>query len=116
MLLKFRSIFVHLLFLITILFLSTSCSNPDFEYTIETKLNPYRISPLTAILQIKAEKPCRASIKVLGETPIEQSFEIYADNLSIPVVGLYPNKTNNVVVNLKFEGGEIVDSGWSEIG
>lgn len=110
MLLKFRSIFVHLLFLITILFLSTSCSNPDFEYTIETKLNPYRISPLTAILQIKAEKPCRASIKVLGETPIEQSFEIYADNLSIPVVGLYPNKTNNVVVNLKFEGGEIVDT------
>ncbi len=110
MFLKFRSIFISFLCLIFTLFILTSCSDSDFEYTIEAKLNPNRISPLTALLQITAEKPCRVSIKVLGETPIEQSFEKFADNLSIPVVGLYPNKTNNVVVNLKFDGGEIVDT------
>ena len=72
--------------------------------------HPFRISPLTALLQINANKPCRASIKVLGETPIEQSFDLYADSLSIPVVGLYPNTTNKIVVILKFEGGEIIDT------
>ena len=110
MLLKFRITRFPFLCLFFVLLISFSCSNSDFEYTIETRLNPYRISPLTALLQIKAEKPCRVSIKVLGETPIEQSFELYANNLSVPVVGLYPNTTNNVVVTLKFKGGEIVDT------
>jgi len=41
---------------------------------------------------------------------VEQSFETYAKNLDIPVVGLYPNRTNEVVVTLKFEGGEVTDT------
>jgi len=108
--LKFPSTFVYFFFLVFVLLVSAGCSNSNFEYNIETKLNPFRISPLTALLQINADKPCRASIKVLGETPIEQSFDLYADSLSIPVVGLYPNTTNKIVVILKFEGGEIVDT------
>jgi len=86
------------------------CGESKFEYTINSKLNPHKIAPLTAELQIVSEFPCKATIKVLGETPIEQSFEIFSDSLSIPVVGLYPDKINKVLVTLNYEGGTVIDT------
>lgn len=107
---KFNSPIVYLSCMILFLIICSSCNNSELEYSIESKLNPFKISPLTALLEIKTEIPCRASIKVLGDSPIEQSFETYADNLSIPVVGLYPNFANKVVVTLNYEGGQIIDT------
>ena len=100
----------YLISLISITIIFCSCSSSEFEYTIESQLNPYKISPLTAQLKITTELPCRASIKVLGESPIDQTFETYSDSLSIPVVGLYPDTENKVVVTLNYEGGQIVDT------
>jgi arylsulfate sulfotransferase len=79
-----------------------ACSKPTPEYTIESKVNPYKIAPLTALLEIKSVEPCIATVKVLGDTPIEQSFDLISDSLSIPVIGLYPGTINNVVVRLKY--------------
>jgi len=111
MLSKFRSTSVLVFLLFFVLLISmTSCGNSDLEYTIETNLNPYKISPLTALLHINSEKPCRVSIKVLGETPIEHSYNTYSKSLSIPVLGLYPNTTNKVLVTLSYEDGKIVDT------
>jgi arylsulfate sulfotransferase len=86
------------------------CKESKFDYTISAELNPYNRAPLTAMLQIIAEKPSRATIKVLGESPIEQSFETYNDSLSIPVVGLYPDKENKVLITLNYEGGFVADT------
>lgn len=107
---KVHSIYINLFCLIFILFVFNSCNNSDIEYSIETKVNPYKISPLTALLQINTESLCRASVKVLGETPIEQSFDTYSKNLNIPVVGLYPNTVNKVVVTLIFENEKVIDT------
>ena len=52
MTLKYYSNLLSLLCLVFVLLISTSCSDSGFEYTIETKLNLYRISPLTALLHI----------------------------------------------------------------
>ena len=106
---KVHSIYINLFCLIFILFVFNSCNNSDIEYSIETKVNPYKISPLTALLQINTESLCRASVKVLGETPIEQSFDTYSKNLNIPIVGLYPNTVNKVVVTLIFENEKVID-------
>jgi arylsulfate sulfotransferase len=86
------------------------CNESKFDYTISAELNPHRIAPLTAMLQIISEAPARATIKVLGESPIEQSFETLSDSLSIPVVGLYPDKVNKVLVTLIYEGGTVTDT------
>ena len=110
MTLKFNSTSVFLFCLISSLLICVSCKNSDLEYHIETQVNPFKISPLTAMLQIKTEKPCRASFKILGESPIEQSFETFSNSLEIPVVGLYPNIINSVVVTLNFEAGQIIDT------
>ncbi|MBT8263748.1 MAG: aryl-sulfate sulfotransferase, partial [Muriicola sp.] len=95
--------------LVFALFLLNSC-NSGFKYSIDTTLNPYEIAPLTALLKIEAEKPVKASVKVLGPIPVEQSFERNTTTLDVPVLGLYPNAINKVVVTLDYEGGQIKDT------
>ena len=92
-----------LYFLFVFVLLLSSCKKDnDYVYTVDAQLNPNGIAPLTALLNITSEKPCKASVKVLGETPIEQSFEEQSNNLRIPVVGLYANRVNEVAVRLDF--------------
>ena len=88
------------------------------DYTIETTLNPNQIAPLTAMLNITSEVPCQATIKVLGDIPVEQSFKESSTNLNIPVLGLYANKLNKVEVTLNYDGGkqvEIIEIQTSEV-
>ena len=106
-----------LLYLVCLLFFLTGC-NSKLDYTIETTLNPNQIAPLTAMLNITSEVPCQATIKVLGDIPVEQSFEESSTNLNIPVLGLYANKLNKVEVTLNYDGGkqvEIIEIQTSEV-
>ena len=95
--------------LVLALLILSSCSS-EIEYSIKSTVNPYDISPLTALLEIETEKPCNVSIKVLGEIPVEQTFNHNATDLEIPVVGLYPNTLNNVQITLAYEGGQVIDT------
>ena len=81
--------------------LLSSCGSSQLEYTLESKLNPNKTSPLTAIIHLKANKPCTATFRVLGESPVEQTFSSDSNDLDIPVVGLYPDKQNVVALTIK---------------
>ena len=96
-------------FILMVLLLG-SCGKGGLDYTLETKLNPNNISPLTAQLNIQSKQACRATVKVLGALPVEQRFEESSQNLEIPVVGLYPNTTNKVLLTLDYEGGQTQDT------
>ena len=98
---------IYILALVALLF--SSCAS-DFEYVMETTINPYKISPLTAVIKIETDKPCNPTIKVLGKTPIEQTFNFNSTDMEIPVVGLYPNTLNKVVVTLDYEKGQVIDT------
>lgn len=97
------------IYLLLLPLLLNSCNSSGVDYTIESTLNPYKISPLTALLQIKTDRPCKATIKVLGIDPIEQAYETLSTDFSIPVVGLYPNTLNDVEVTLDYEGGQVIE-------
>lgn len=90
------------------LFLTDCDSKPD--YKIEAKVNPNGISPLTAMLVITSKDSCIATFKVLGKSPVEQSFSKSSGVFGVPVVGLYPGTVNNVVVSLKFKNREVKDT------
>jgi arylsulfate sulfotransferase len=109
---KINSPFVYCLCIFSFILFLNRCgeSKPKAPYSIEAVLNPYRIAPLTAVLNIKSLEPCIGSVKVLGETSIEHSFEIKTDSVSVPVLGLYPNTENNLVVTLKYASREIIDT------
>jgi len=61
-------------FILMVLILG-SCDKGGLDYTLETKLNPNNISPLTAQLNIQSKQACRATVEVLGANPVEQTFE-----------------------------------------
>ena len=96
-------------YLLCFSFFLTSCNNSGLDYTIEAVLNPNKISPLTAILNITSDIPCKATVKVLGDIPVEQSFDASSTSLIVPVLGLYPNKLNQVEITLDYEGGQKID-------
>ena len=87
----------------------TGCSNAKLDYTIDVVLNPNNISPLTAMLNIESDIPCKATVKVLGDIPVEQSYKESNTNFNVPVLGLYPNKLNQVEITLDYEGGQKID-------
>ena len=97
------------LYLLILPLLLISCNSDGLDYTIESTLNPNKISPLTALLEIKTDRPCKATIKVLGNDPIEQAYETLGTDLSVPIVGLYPNTLNEVEVTLDYEGGQLIE-------
>ncbi|MCB0461257.1 MAG: aryl-sulfate sulfotransferase [Flavobacteriaceae bacterium] len=112
MTLKVNQPFVYCstLILFALIFIGCNEQQPKAQHSIQAVLNPYRIAPLTAVLNIKSDEPCTGHIQVLGETPIENSFEIKTDSVSVPVLGLYPNTENSVVVTLKYATKEVIDT------
>jgi len=109
--LKFYTLRVQYTLAILLFVLSfIGCNTSEPEYTVNAKLNPYGISPLTAQIEVNSEEEFRASIQVLGDIPVEQSFDTNSKTFDIPVVGLYPNKVNDVVVKLRFKDSEAIDT------
>ena len=49
--------------LIVLLFVFTNCGNSKLDYSIETNINPNNIAPLTALLNIKSDIPCKQKLK-----------------------------------------------------
>lgn len=97
-----QQIWYYMLIMLTIsVFLS--CKEEKPLYKTEVNLNPNRIAPLTALVNISSEKVFKASYTVLGETPISQNFIQESERIQLPIVGLYPGRTNKVALKLEFE-------------
>lgn len=76
-------------------------------------LNPYQISPLTAVIIFDTEKECRVRFTVKGKKEAADiSGELdAASSHRIPVIGLYPDMENTVEVELLDEKGEVFEEG-----
>ena len=64
-------------------------------------LNPYGNSPLTAYILFQTDKACKIKMTVVGKsdsTTISATFS-KGKNHRIPVVGLYPDKENEIVLS-----------------
>lgn len=97
-------------FLVLLIVVSSCKKEEQYTYTIDALLNPNKIAPLTAQLIITTEKPTKVSITVLGQTPITQHITEESTSLFIPVLGLYPDRENEVAVTLDFGTKTIVDT------
>lgn len=77
-----------------------------------TILNPYQISPLTAVILFDTEEECGARFTVKGKTEAADiSGEVGASvSHRIPVIGLYPEMDNTVVLELLDSDGNVTDS------
>lgn len=75
-------------------------------------LNPYQISPLTAVILFDTEEECGVRFTVKGKTEAADiSGEVEASTSHrVPVIGLYPEMDNTVVLELLDSDGNVTDS------
>lgn len=66
----------------------------------EIDINPSGRNPLAAQIHLQSRELTTVSVQVLGDIPSQKGFSISATQHSIPVLGLYPNASNKVVLTL----------------
>ena len=81
------------------------------EYTFDQPLvvvNPYGISPLSAVVVFTTDEPVNISVHVPGAdalSDIDFTFEGYETEHIVPVYGLYADKVNTVTLTEKAKDG-----------
>lgn len=77
------------------------------------KLNPYNNTPLSAISIFSTDKESEITVKVIGkskDTDIEYKIDGFRKEHKIPIVGMYPNKKNKIVLTSQDKNGNKVTS------
>jgi arylsulfate sulfotransferase len=81
------------------------------KYTLDDpyiKVNPYKTSPLTALVVFHTDQKAKVSYTVEGktnQTDITNKVNGNSTTHQVPVVGLYANTTNNVTIKVTYEDG-----------
>ncbi|QMT83681.1 aryl-sulfate sulfotransferase [Companilactobacillus pabuli] len=79
------------------------------KYTLDDpyiKVNPYKTSPLTALVVFHTDQKAKVSYTVEGktnQTDITNKVNGNSTTHQVPVVGLYANTTNNVTIKVTYE-------------
>lgn len=72
--------------------------------------DPYDATPLTALVKFETAEPLKVTVTVKGKTEatnIVKTFDGYQTNHNIPVLGLYPDYDNTVVIEGKSKDGTV---------
>lgn len=90
------------------------------EYTFENPfviLDPYNISPLTALVLFETEEPAMVSLSIENQTGFEEDgvtvafdTEGYVTEHVVPVYGLFPDSENHITIMLEDETGQMNQS------
>jgi len=75
----------------------------------ELSIERFSSSPLTALARFSTDTPSKIRITTLGQDgeDLTQSFDEYATKHEIPVLGLYPDFRNTVLLSLESRNGNI---------
>lgn len=97
--------------LLVLLFMSSCDSSPKtveefLKGTINVQVNPYEKVPLGALLRFRTEEPCTVEIEVKGKVPLSKAFKTLDTKHAIPLLGLYADTTNTVLVKMTSEKGK----------
>ena len=80
-------------------------------YTLKApsiSVDPYGISPLSAIASFKTSKPASISVEIEsknGVSPVINEFETVSTEHQIPIYGLYENEATNVKLTAHYKDG-----------
>ena len=81
------------------------------KYTLDDpyiKVNPYKTSPLTALVVFQTDQKAKVSYTVEGKTDstdITNKVNGNSKTHQVPIVGLYADDTNNVTIKVTYEDG-----------
>lgn len=78
---------------------------------IYTKLNPYKVSPLTAVAIFNTSKAAKVSYTVVGKTSktsITNTVKKYTKSHTLQILGLYAGYNNTVKIKVTYKDGTSV--------
>ena len=76
-------------------------------------VDPYHISPLTAIVIFTTENPASISVEIEGlngAAPLSQNFDTITTRHIVPIYGLYANQATDITLTAHFEDSTIVSN------
>ncbi len=80
------------------------------EYSIENpfiKIDPYDFNPLCAVVMFESDEPLAISYTVDGDVPYSLSIDGFKTSHEIPVICLYEDRANQVLITATDEKGNI---------
>ncbi len=80
--------------------------NDILQQPVAISLNPHGRVPLGALLTLETKEATQVAVTVKGETPVIQTFDDWATNREIPILGLYPNVENEVAITITTKEGK----------
>lgn len=72
----------------------------EIDGEILFEINPYGIAPLAALASFQTLEKVRVSVEVLGKEPLRKDWGTFQTSHQIPILGLYPDTLNRVVIGL----------------
>lgn len=75
------------------------------ENPISLILNPTGLSPLAALGKIESRLPVHITYRLLGEKPLEQSFDTLSLSHAIPILGLRAGRENLIAIQVQIQEG-----------
>ncbi|WP_245837407.1 aryl-sulfate sulfotransferase [Virgibacillus phasianinus] len=72
--------------------------------------DPYGKAPLTALIKFETKNPVKVTVTVKGKTEgadIVKTFDGYSTEHAIPVLGLYPDYKNTVIIEGESKDGKV---------
>jgi arylsulfate sulfotransferase len=100
---------IHFLFLLTLaLFLGIGPAQSQsagaqlslLTSDITVTPNPYGNAPLTALATFQTSLNCSVQVRVMGEVEVTKIFENDGTDHAVPILGLYPDRLNTVLLTL----------------
>lgn len=82
------------------------------KYSLEEPLvvlDPYSVSPLTAIAMFRTDEPCQVSIHISAKFDVDEinfTFEEYKTEHRIPIYGLYADAVNQITLKTISKTGQ----------
>jgi arylsulfate sulfotransferase len=106
-------LYITLLISLWMSFLIVSCTNdvgqddledsPFDEMVIDNpqvEMNPSGITPLSARISLNTKVKSKVKVEIVGSPSISYTFNTLTDHHEIPIVGLFANSLNQVIVTL----------------
>ena len=74
---------------------------------IDLRIERFPDSPLTALLRFRTNEPSRVTVTIVGRDgeDLTKVFEAYRTEHEVPILGLYPDSRNTVVLHLEDQNG-----------
>ncbi len=83
------------------LYAARASTPPEILATpITVTLNPSGIAPLSAVADFNTKLNCLVQVDIQGDVPVRHVETAFTKTHSVPILGLYPGRTNTVILTI----------------